>query len=132
MHGLKETIWMNEEAQKFWEDGKQQSPTLRVGNLDFTDERFKAAWDKMLHLSVGGTRLSTGNTVENKTEREILEDLYGQVWDTDELKEEFTIDSFLAPFVIVKRKIDDVKGTMRFKHSPRFYFDFRRLGDEFE
>ena len=53
MHGLKEIVWANEEAQRFAEEGKQQSPTLRVGNLDFTNQRFKDAWDKMLRLSVG-------------------------------------------------------------------------------
>ena len=133
MHGLKEIVWANEETQRFWEGGKQQFPTLRVGNLDFTDERFKAAWDKMLKLSIGGKMKDPTENIRRElikdinsgpSEREILEDLYGQVWNTDELREEFTVEYFVAPYVIVKRKADGVKGTMTFKHSPRFYFSF--------
>jgi len=45
-------------------------------------------------------------------------------WDTAELGRDFIVHSFLAPFVIVTRKADGVKGTMEFTHSPRFYFNF--------
>jgi hypothetical protein len=31
---------------------------------------------------------------------------------------------FLAPFVVVRRKIDGVKGSLEFQHHPRFYFGF--------
>ena len=43
---------------------------------------------------------------------------------TAEMSAEFTVHSFLAPFVIVTRKCDGVRGTMEFTHSPRFYFNF--------
>jgi hypothetical protein len=46
-------------------------------------------------------------------------------WDTDQLREEFEVIGFLAPFVVVKRKSDGVKGSMEFTHSPRFYFNFQ-------
>jgi hypothetical protein len=32
---------------------------------------------------------------------------------------------FAAPFVVVRRKSDGVKGTLEFTHSPRVYFDFK-------
>ena len=44
-------------------------------------------------------------------------------WTTEEPRTNFEVLSFLAPFVVVKRKVDGVKGTMQFNHSPRVYFD---------
>ncbi len=45
-------------------------------------------------------------------------------WDTDQLRAEFEVIGFLAPFVAVVRKADGVKGSMEFTHNPRFYFNF--------
>jgi len=45
-------------------------------------------------------------------------------WDTDQMREEFEVIGFLAPFVAVRRKSDGKVGTLCFTHSPRFYFDF--------
>jgi len=56
--------------------------------------------------------------------REALEAQYGQVWDTDQLRKEFEVQGFMAPFVVVKRKSDGKTGSMTFQHSPRFYFSF--------
>ena len=36
--------------------------------------------------------------------REALEAQHGQVWDTDELSQDFEAIGFLAPFVVVRRK----------------------------
>jgi hypothetical protein len=47
-----------------------------------------------------------------------------QVWTTTDLARDFTVHSFMAPFVIVTRKADGVKGVLEFTHSPRVYFDF--------
>lgn len=60
-----------------------------------------------------------------KAEREELEDKFGQVWSTEELSSEFEVKGFLAPFVVVVRKVDFVKGSMMFQDRPRFYFDFK-------
>jgi hypothetical protein len=46
-------------------------------------------------------------------------------WDTDQVRELFEVHSFLAPFVLVTRKQDGVKGTLEFTHNPRWYFNFR-------
>jgi len=62
------------------------------------------------------------NAVEGS--REYLEEKYGQVWDTDQLREEFTVTGFAAPFVVVHRLSDGANGMLMFQHHPRFYFDF--------
>ena len=56
--------------------------------------------------------------------RESLESQYGQVWDADELARDFEVLGFLAPFVVVRRKSDGMKGSLEFQHLPRFYFNF--------
>jgi hypothetical protein len=47
-----------------------------------------------------------------------------QRWNGDELRRDFEVIGFSAPFVVVKRKSDGVKGSLEFTHSPRFYFNF--------
>jgi hypothetical protein len=48
----------------------------------------------------------------------------GQTWTTQQLREEFEVAGFMAPFVVVRRKSDGVRGTLTFRHAPRVYFDF--------
>ena len=62
----------------------------------------------------------------NPQDRELLSKEYGQVWDTQELGNDFEVKSFAAPFVLVKRKSDGQKGTLMFQHYPRFYFSFEK------
>lgn len=57
--------------------------------------------------------------------RETLEAEYGQVWDTQELGRDFEVIGFMAPFVVVKRRADGVRGSLEFQHSPRFYYNFK-------
>jgi len=47
-----------------------------------------------------------------------------QRWDTDQLRAEFEVIGFMAPFVAVRRKSDGAKGSMEFTHNPRYYFNF--------
>jgi hypothetical protein len=56
--------------------------------------------------------------------REALEAQFGQVWDTKQLADDFEVVGFLAPFVVVRRKSDGVKGSLEFQHNPRHYFNF--------
>ena len=42
--------------------------------------------------------------------------------DTDAMRARYDVLGFAAPFVIVRRKSDGVKGSLMFTHSPRFYF----------
>lgn len=56
--------------------------------------------------------------------RGALEAEHGQVWDTDQLRADFEVTGFMAPFVTVKRLSDGAKGTLCFQHSPRLYWGF--------
>jgi len=59
--------------------------------------------------------------------KEALEEEHGEgnVFDTEEATEKFEFLSFMAPFAVVERKEDRVKGTLTFQDQPRFYFGFR-------
>jgi len=46
------------------------------------------------------------------------------VWTTDEMRAEFAVEGFAAPFVVVRRKADDALGSLQFTHQPRYYFAF--------
>ena len=67
-------------------------------------------------------RLAEINAEPNS--REALEAEYGQVWDTQQLRQDFEVIGFLAPLVVVRRKADGAKGSLEFQHSPRYYFTF--------
>ena len=66
------------------------------------------------------TRLDELNA--NPAPRADLEAQYGEVWDPTELASDFTVEGFMAPFVVARRKADGVLGTLEFQHSPRLYF----------
>ena len=57
--------------------------------------------------------------------REALESTHGQVWDTNQLQEDFEVLGFSAPLTVVRRRSDGCKGSLFFQHSPRFYFNFQ-------
>jgi hypothetical protein len=46
-------------------------------------------------------------------------------WTTAQLTADFDVESFLAPYVLVRRKADGQRGTLLFRHSPRIYFGFQ-------
>ncbi len=50
-----------------------------------------------------------------------------QTWDTTQLQEDFSVIGFSAPYVVVIRKADGVKGTLEFIHALRVYFDFTEV-----
>jgi hypothetical protein len=58
------------------------------------------------------------------TVRENLEALYGQVWSAEELKIDFEIRGFAAPYVVVFRRSDHKSGSLMFQNEPRFYFSW--------
>jgi hypothetical protein len=47
-----------------------------------------------------------------------------EYWTTEQLREQFEVLGFQAPFVAVRRKSDGAKGSLEFTHSPRVYFNF--------
>jgi len=57
--------------------------------------------------------------------REALEAKYGEVYDTRQMQEVFKALGFGAPFIMVERKSDGVKGSLEFQHDPRYYFNFQ-------
>jgi len=57
--------------------------------------------------------------------REYLEQQHGQVWTTSELQQDFEVLGFMAPFVVVRRRSDRIKGSVTFQHDPRFYFGWQ-------
>ena len=59
--------------------------------------------------------------------REALEAKYGKLWDTDELRRDFEVLSFAAPFIICNEKARGLKGSMMFQHHPRHYFNFEAI-----
>lgn len=60
--------------------------------------------------------------------REALEAAHGQVWDTSEMTADFEPLSFMAPFIVVRRKVDGAMGSLQFQHSPRLYYSFKADG----
>jgi hypothetical protein len=46
-------------------------------------------------------------------------------WNTQELQEDYEVLGFSAPFVVVVRKSDGVKGSLYFSGRPRVYEDFK-------
>ena len=54
-----------------------------------------------------------------------LGEKYGQLWDTKEMSAAYSVEGFMAPYVVVRRKSDGVRGTLMFSHSPRFYHSFQ-------
>lgn len=57
-------------------------------------------------------------------DRVTLEARHGRVWNTQELGQDFGVIGFAAPFVVVRRRSDGLRGSLEFQHEPRFYFSF--------
>jgi len=57
--------------------------------------------------------------------RETLEEEHGRVWNTQELSADFTVEGFMAPFVVVTSKTTGKKGSLMFQDRPRLYYGFR-------
>jgi hypothetical protein len=77
----------------------------------------------MLDETEGYRRARQAELNAEPATREELERRYGRVWDSDELRAEFTVLGFAAPFVVVRDQ-DGRKGTLEFQASPRFYVNF--------
>jgi hypothetical protein len=57
--------------------------------------------------------------------REELEALYGKVWDVRQLATEFVITAIIASEVVVRRKTDDVVGTLQYQNNFTLYYNFQ-------
>ena len=54
-----------------------------------------------------------------------LREKYGQLWNTKQLQEDYEVHGFMAPFIKVTRKSDNVDGLLMFSHHPRWYHSFK-------
>lgn len=64
---------------------------------------------------------------EKKDPADVQQDLaqkYGEVWNDEELVEQFGVQFFDGPRVHVIRLADGARGTVGFIDKPRFYFAF--------
>lgn len=50
---------------------------------------------------------------------------HGQVWTTAELAHEFIVTAIIGTEVVVRRKADNVVGTLTYQNDPRYYFAFK-------
>lgn len=48
-----------------------------------------------------------------------------QTWDTDQLRADFEVLGYMAPFVMARRRSDGQLGSLEFTHSPRVYFNWK-------
>jgi hypothetical protein len=53
-----------------------------------------------------------------------LNNSWRQVWDPQQLRQEFEVLDFVAPYVVVRRRSDGALGSFEFQHDPRLYFNF--------
>jgi hypothetical protein len=56
--------------------------------------------------------------------REELEAVYRQVWDEQQLAEDYELLGFTDERVDVRRKSDGALGSLSYQDKPRFYFSF--------
>ena len=63
--------------------------------------------------------------VNQDTERTKLDEKYGEVMTTSEMRLLYDVEGFLAPFIVCRRKSDGKRGTLMFSHSPRYYFSWQ-------
>lgn len=70
-------------------------------------------------------RLQRLHELSRTRSRSELETLYRRVWDGQQLRTEFTVVGFLAPYAVVRRKADGILGSVEFQAHPRYYFNWR-------
>ena len=58
-------------------------------------------------------------------DRKALEARYGKVWSVEELERDFEVTAFVGLHVVVRRKADDVVGTLEFTRRPLLFFNFQ-------
>jgi hypothetical protein len=58
-------------------------------------------------------------------DRKALEEKFGKVWTAQELEQDFIVTAFIGSTVVVRRKADDVVGTLQFTNRPHLFFNFQ-------
>lgn len=83
-------------------------------------------------MSSASARQSAAGVVEPKDDNGVhdystgeMPDEHEQQWSTEELRRDFEVLGFRAPFVAVRRRSDGRVGSLQFNHQPRVYFAWR-------
>ena len=79
----------------------------------------------MRHMAEPRNVLQQGLNMDPQS-RDELEATVGEVWDEDELSQEFEILGFRPPFAMVKRRFNGARGTVLYQDDPRYYFNFEQ------
>jgi hypothetical protein len=58
-------------------------------------------------------------------DRKALEAKFGKVWSAEELEQEFIVTAFIGPQVVVRRKADDVVGSLESTNRPHLFYNFQ-------
>lgn len=103
----------------------------------FREELKKVLGPNVEYIDMNPAPVNTGADTSESTRRQMVAEInskeegraelekdYGQVWNTEEVSRDFSVEGFMAPFVVVRRKADGKRGTLMFQHSPRFYWGF--------
>ena len=58
-------------------------------------------------------------------DRQSLEAKFGKVWSAEEFEQDFVVTAFIGSTVVVRRKADDVVGTLEFTRRPHLFYNFQ-------
>ena len=101
------------------------------------EQRMSASAKNLIEgVMARGAQAVVAEVVRDLTERDVgsveqLKARYGQLWTTDQMQQDFEPQGFGAPYIVVIRKKDRVKGTLEFGRADdgvRYYYDFSPAG----
>ncbi len=69
-------------------------------------------------------RKKTCRIVPPPRKRADLEREFGRLWTTADLAAEFIVTAIIGNTVVVRRKSDNVVGSLSYQNDPRLYFGF--------
>jgi hypothetical protein len=93
--------------------------------MNLKDRGIREHADQAVDLTESIRRARVADLNAEAAARAELEARYGTVLNTDELRLEFDVIGFMAPFVVAKCRRTGKKGSLEFQHSPRFYFNWQ-------
>jgi len=97
-----------------------------MSNWTAADEKaYQAEGERIARENATARREMVRQINSEPGEREAMEAKHGQVWDTSELQRDYSVERFAAPFIVVRRKEDGVRGSLMFQHHPRYYYNFK-------
>lgn len=97
---------------------------------DLEDQPFADWYEDGISPDAAARRTVTYSSERWPTRRKDLRMTDEQTWTTEQLREDFEVLGFMAPFVVVIRRSDGQKGSLMFNHSPRLYFSFQPHQEE--